>query len=795
MLLKFVIRNIRKRPFLSLIKVLGLALGLSGIFFIALFLKNELSYDGFHAKSERIYRLTLTDPRFLNESHFARIPNSEHVSDMAANFPEIENFVRLAPIRGGVMFYNEEYYSVDQAFECDSTFFDVFDAELLIGDKKTILNAPATMVVTEAFASKVFGTANPIGEVISIPSGQFYGEKIDFTIKGVMKNFPQNSHFHPELITTPAKGEINWWSYVYLLLHENSDPQKITAAYPEYLANITNQPIEKIETKAHLQKLTDIHLKSDKLREIEANGNTTNILVLAIAAIILLLISMSNLASLNLGMAGFNLKFMTVNRVLGSSKHMNLGYFLLESLLISSVAIVLVIAISIPVNNFIIIKYNINLLHGNTQLKAIILLGFVLFALLSGIQPALKQGFEKMIPGRNPLKTKSIFVSKGIVVTQFTFAIALIAAVLVISRQTNYALNNSMGVQQNNIMCFESVHANVQQKFELFKAELLKHKSIESVSAMMEPPGGEANDMFSFELEGRPETDEQQMEYIGVFPCDYSFANLFNLHFLGGQNFNEKNLDVEGSGEFILNEAALKYLKFNNPDEAIGKSFKLNSPSPGIEIPSGKIVGVVNDFHLSSLKKKVDPLVLFKRDRLWLINFVVAHQPGMRDAALADMKSVWDKLFPEYPFVYNEVGALYRKVYKSELLQARLLSVFTFISLFICCMGLLGLSLMITQQKTKEIGIRKVNGARISEVLIMLNKDFVKWVAIAFVIATPVAYYAMNKWLQNFAYKTELSWWIFALAGLLALGIALLTVSFQSWKAARRNPVEALRYE
>jgi putative ABC transport system permease protein len=198
---------------------------------------------------------------------------------------------------------------------------------------------------------------------------------------------------------------------------------------------------------------------------------------------------------------------------------------------------------------------------------------------------------------------------------------------------------------------------------------------------------------------------------------------------------------------------------------------------------------------LSSLKKKGGPLGLFKRDRLWLINFVVAHKPGMRDAALADMKTVWEKLFPEYPFVFKEVDALYKNVYKSELLQARLLAVFTVVSLFICCMGLLGISLLISQQKIKEIGIRKVNGACVSEVLVLLNRDFVKWVAIAFVIATPIAYYAMHKWLENFAYRTELSWWIFALAGFLALGIAMLTVSWQSWRAATRNPVEALRYE
>jgi putative ABC transport system permease protein len=215
----------------------------------------------------------------------------------------------------------------------------------------------------------------------------------------------------------------------------------------------------------------------------------------------------------------------------------------------------------------------------------------------------------------------------------------------------------------------------------------------------------------------------------------------------------------------------------------------------GIEIPKGKIIGVVKDFHLSSMKKKVRPLVLFKRKNLWMINFVISYKDGKRQEAMDDIRTVWNEIFPAYPFSYEYVSTMYRQVYKTEILQARLLSVFTLLSVFICSMGLLGLSLLISQQRTKEIGIRKVNGARVSEILSMLNRDFVKWVAIAFVIATPIAYYAMNKWLENFAYKTELNWWIFALAGLLALGIALVTVSFQSWKAATKNPIESLRYE
>ena len=303
--------------------------------------------------------------------------------------------------------------------------------------------------------------------------------------------------------------------------------------------------------------------------------------------------------------------------------------------------------------------------------------------------------------------------------------------------------------------------------------------------------------MFSFELEGY-ENQNEEYNRIGVFPCDYSFASIFNLKFLSGNNFTEKNIDADGSGEYIINEAAMHRLNHSNPNEIVGKEFKLNFFQDDVEvikIPRGKIIGVVKDFHLSSLKKEVEPLVLFKRDNLWLINFVISYQPGKQDAAIADMTKVWNSLFPEYPFQYEYVGAMYQKVYKSELLQAKLLSVFTFVALFICSIGLFGLALIITQQRTKEIGVRKVNGAKVSEILTMLNKDFVKWVVFAFILACPVAWFAMNKWLENFVYKTSLSWWIFVLAGILALGIALFTISFQSWKAASKNPIEALRYE
>ncbi len=797
MILKFAIRNIRKHVFLNLIKIIGLSLSLCGIMFIALFIKNELSYDKYHPKANQIYRFTFTHPNFFNNSHFARMSHSDEIPDMANYFPEIENYVRLAPIAGGVMLHRQKYYDITEAFVCDSTFFQVFDAKLLIGDKKTVLNSPGSMVVSEGFAKKVFGESNPIGEVLSIPPGQYYGEQTDFTIAGVMKDFPQNSHFHPDLITTPATGKIGWWAWVYLQLHDNADPEKIAAGYPAFLAERKNQSLSEIQEVGHMQKLTDIHLHSDKLREIEANGNVRNLYILALGALILLVVSMSNYASLNLGMSGFNDKFIVINRVLGASRSTQFKYSLIESIIVLVAALAIALFISIPLHSIIKTNFALDLFAGKAYMVLLLVMVFFIIGLFAGIQPAFKRiiGRLSMQIAYKPNHKQSLALSKSILVVQYAFAILLIVSVLVISLQTNFVLNNSMGSDAENVICLTSVHQSVQKKFETFKTELLKYNSIQSISAMMEPPGGEANDMFEFELEGYVPLDENQNNLIGILPCDYSVADVFQLEFLSGTDFTETFTDNEGAGEYIINESALKHLKYSNSEAIIGKDFKLITNMDGIDLPAGKIIGVVKDFYLSNMKKKVNPLVLFKRKDLWLAEFVIAFKPGMQQNAISTIEQVWNNQFPEYPFNYEFVGSMYEKIYRTELLQARLLTLFTFLSVFICSMGMLGLSLLMAQQRTKEIGIRKVNGAKVSEILGMLNKEIIVWVLIALVIATPVAYYTMDKWLETYAYKIPLCWWIFVSAGFIALGIALLTVSWQSWRVATRNPVEALRYE
>jgi putative ABC transport system permease protein len=800
MTIKFAVRNISKRPFLNLIKVAGLALALSGILLIVLFLKNELTFDRFHKKSDRIYRFTVTDPTFIAGKHFARVNNTEYIPGMAEYFPEVENYVRLAPIRGGVVKHNDEFILVNEAFECDSTFFNVFDSELLVGNTENILDGQGSMVLSESFAKKVFGTANPVGQILTLPSGQFYGKNIDFTIKGIMKDFPQNSHFHPEFITTPVDKTIfSGWAWTYFLLSKNANPEKILSGFKDFYSSRVGDKTGEIKIEAHLQKIPDIHLHSDKLREIETNRDMSVIYTLSIAALILLLIALANYANLNLGMTGFSDKYLFVSKVWGCSNQMSLKYFLYEGIII----VIASVLVSGFITSFALIAikkyFALNLSAGRASLILLVAVLFSLLVILAGILPLLRQVVSNIKPSldyKNKANISRKGMSKSIIVLQYAISMTLIVAVFVIHRQTTYALKSSMGAENNNLMCFEDVHTDVQAKFEVFKDELLKFNSVKSVSAMFAPPGGEANDMFRFKMEGYIADETKKAgDMIGIFPCDYSFPGIFNLKFLSGNDFSEKNADIEGSGEYIINESAMKRLNYTDPGEIIGKEFKLITGIDGIEIPSGKITGVVEDFHLSSIKKEIEPLVLFKRNALWLINFVISFQPGMQTKALTDIKSVWIKMFPGYPFQYEYVSLMYRDVYKTELLQAKLLLIFTLVALFICSMGLLGMSLLAAQRRTREIGIRKINGARISEIMLMLSWDLIKWIMISIVLSIPLAFFFMKRWLENFAYKTPLSWWIFALAGLTAMLIVLITVSVQSWKAANSNPVEALRYE
>jgi putative ABC transport system permease protein len=793
----FAFRNLARRPFLNLIKIAGLALALTGIILILLYIRNELSYDRYHKNSGRIYRYTLTNPGIFEGKHFARIYAADYIPAMAAYFPGIENYVRLVPVRGGVIKYNERFYRVNEAFQCDSTFFDVFDVKLISGNPENILNDPAAMVISESYARKIFGESNPVGQTLTMPSGQFYGKNIEFTVKGIMKDFPQNSHFHPEFIATPEdKQEFNGWAWTYFLMRTGSNPEEIISGFQKFYKMRFGK---EDQFEPHLQPISEIHLHSDKLREIEPNGNTFVIITLVSAALILLFISLTNYINLNLGMAVFSDRFLQLGKVFGSTGRNRINYYLAEGLIIIGLSVCLSCILCALAHVLLLKYFGLNLFKDSISVIILITVLFALLCISTSIGILLKHEFNKIQAGslyQNNAIVNRKGVSKSLIVLQYAISTALVVAVIVMSRQTRFALKASMGTDNGNLICMEDVYSDIQAKFGIFKQELLKYNSVRAVTAMLDPPGGEANDMFGFEMEDYRKSERQpDNNMIGILPCDYSFADAFNLNFLAGSDFSPVNTDNEGSGEYIINTSAVKRLRYSDPEQVVGKSFKLLFEDESLKFPSGKIIGVVEDFHVSGIRKKVEPLVMFKRSDYWLINFIVSFEPGMESKGLSDVEKVWKNMFPEHPFEYRSVSAIYHHVYKPELLQARLLSLFTFMALFISCMGLLGLSLLTTQRRVKEIGIRVINGATPGEILAMLNWYFIKWILLSFIIAMPLAWYGMHKWLAGFAYKKSLETWIFIVAGAVTIIIALATVSLQSWKAARRNPVEALRYE
>ena len=795
MLLKYALRNIKKRPILNGIKIIGLALGLCGILFICLFVKNELGYDKQHENANRIFRFTVTTPNVFENNHFARFYSTELLPELTTSIPEIENFVRLQPIRGKLIRNQEQYFGIDQGYAIDESFFNLFNVQLKKGIISQAVKNPGSVIISNSLAKKVFGNSNPLGQVISLPEGHFNTTKADFEVTAVMENMQQQSHFHPDILFLPRKDKIEGWAYQYVLLNGSTAPKIIENKLSKELSDLFTPEgaNDRVEIKAHLMNITDIHLKSDLFREIEPNSSWSNIWALVLAGVILLFISLSNFTSLNLGMAGYLSTFLALNQILGSSKRIMSIYFIIESTIIIILAIGLVFIAMSPFNSIIFENYQLNLLEGNWSFVIITILICAILILTTGLQPAIKNRFEHSTLNQKLQKTGKVKGHKALLVTQFTLAIVLLIGVVVISKQTNYGLDKAMGAKES-IICLPLVHSEVQKDFSLFKEELLKESAITSVSAMMDTPGSETHDMFAYRLENTPEAEPGE-NVIGVFAADYSFADVFDLNFLSGKNFTENNSDENGNGEYLINKSAMQHLGFQDANAIINKGFALVSPVPGVELPEGKIIGVVEDFHLSGLQSKVEPLVLFKRENSWLNSIVVSYNSESTADAVQSIESIWTDLFPKYPLDYVEVNTIYKEVYKTELLQKRFILLFALISIFVCTMGVLGLSLMAAQARYKEIGIRKVNGASKTEILKLLNRDFLKWLFLAFILAMPLAYYAVTFWLKGFAYKISLSPWMFLFSGGAVILVTLLTVSCQSYKAANQNPIKSLKNE
>ncbi len=794
--LKLAWRSFKRDKLYSWVKISSLAIGGAACILIALFVRNELSYDKHYRNTDQIYRLVKVDENKgkIRKSVYMPAALAKALMD---NYPEIEKAGRISNIEtfGAGSNQIRREGKLDNSFEegvvfADQQTLEILEAQFINGNPQNALNEANSMVITKSRADKFFPNENPIGKTILINNDI----KKPYTITGVIEDFPENSHlkYHffialQNLFTNFfGEGEQTSWSgnrYItYCLVKEGTD----IASLEKKLENIVSRYDKTIKSKKsyEFQPITDIYLNREQVQDMQSHGNIQFIWVLSAIAACILILACINFINLFLAISGNRAKEVGFRKTIGAKRNSIVFQFISESILYSFISVLAGVVLA-----WIFLPWFNNLSYKSLTMPwkewwffPLIISISVIIGTIAGFYPSLflsRIEPTKALKGKinQPKKMSGIFSS--LVVFQFAASITLVVCSTMVYRQMDFIMNKKIGFEKEQVLVLKSTNT-LGTNITPFKNELLTIPNVQSVSISSFLPIENTkrnSDSFWDEQKGK---DANAVSQIWTVDCDY--IKTMGMNIIEGREFSgQSTLDKNAA---IVNQTMAKELDLKNP---IGAQI-INSEGQRWEI-----VGVVEDFNFESLKTSISPLFMV----LGNSNEVMAIKVKTSDiqTTIGSIEKKWAKFSPNQSIRYSFLDQEFALMYNDTERMGSILLNFTFLAIFIACLGLFALAQFTIKKRIKEIGIRKVNGARISEVMVMLNRDFVKWVAIAFVIATPIAYYAMNKWLESFAYKTSLSWWIFALAGLLALGIALLTVSYQSWKAAIRNPVESLRYE
>lgn len=788
--LKATLRNIKRHKGHSLINIIGLAVGLTCSFLIMIYIQYELSFDRYHENENEIYRIVMFQKgnKLRGTEWFNSTPGTLKTAVPEA-FSEVLKSTRAAPDEG-IINHNGNLIRETGFRYADPEFLEIFSFPLLFGNQQTALSEPFSLLLTEEMAEKYFGNENPMDKVLNISDH-------DYKITGVLKSIPKNSHFtfdflasfntYNKIFNNPSfidswNSSSNWNTYILTVKNVNSIEleEKITDLLKKHRDNAEGD-------KFHLQSLTSIHLQS------KVNGDAPNVsdiryvYLFSAIGLLIMLIACLNYINLTTARSAKRAKEIGVRKIVGAYRSNLIKQFLGESILFilfaSMISFILSYLIIPSFGDFIERDLNINMMEYGWMILG--LFGaLILVGLLSGIYPAIfLSAFRPVNIIRGTVKSGSN--SSGfrsvLVVIQFVISVILVICSLIIYKQLEYIGNANIGFKKDHII-YGIVDGYIRRSFQPFKDEIEKNPNITDVYALGDMPISMPLNAYP-DWEGKNEGEEIYFYFGRV---DYNFIDFFELEILKGRDFS-KNLGTDVSEAWILNETAAEAIGWENP---IGKSFS------GVPNPQGKVIGVVKDFHHTSLHHRVQPVALCltkpERPRSY---YAVKVKSENISGTIDNIKEKFKKFSPDYPFRYFFLDESVNSMYQSEQKLGDILYFFTFIAIFISCLGLFGLVSNTAEQKTKEIGIRKVLGASVSEILFQLSKEFIRWVLVANLIAWPVSYFVMNRWLQNFAYRANLGPDTFIFSALLALVIALLTVSYQSIKAATANPVDSLRYE
>ncbi len=789
--LRIAIRNFFKHKGYSFINVAGLAIGLACCFVIVLYVRHELSYDRFHANAGHIYRLLHTPAQ--DPTQRSAISAAGYAPHLKAEFPDLEVVRFLTNSSRVNLKHGAETRTVDGFFYADAAVFDVFSFPLRQGDPKTALAAPNTMALTPAAAQAWFGNEGPVGKTMTFLDGP---AKWEMRVTGILENIPSNSHLQFDYLASFSTikafmGEnaleeyINFNYYTYLLLPRNVSPQSIVAKFPDFLRKYRGEDTAK-NTALALHPLTDIHLTTDVTWDVGTNSDKKYLYIFSAVAFFILIIAGINFINLSTARAALRAREVGVRKVVGAYRRQLMLQLFGESTLASVLAMILALASLQLLAPFLsnILGHAISFDPFADTGLLLMLIDLGLFTgVLAGIYPAMVlSAFDpaKVLKGQMTRGVKGALLRKSLIVVQFGIAVFLLVAIITVYNQLHHMKSRDLGFKKEQVV-FLSLTAPLKERFETFRQNLLSSANVLNVSLAGSVPG-RVGTSRGYQWPGQ-EKDQDGKSFYTMF-VDHQTIGALGLQLLQGRNFSNE-ISTDATSGYILNETAVRELGWDDP---IGKPFKVWDEE------MGQVIGVVKDFNFRSLHQKIEPLVLdIKPEWSWTAAIRIA--PNGVANTLSFVQTQWRALEPDLPLSYRFLDADFDRLYRSEERLGQLFSSFAFLALFVACLGLFGLASFTAEQRTREIGIRKVLGATVAEILLLLSKEFTKLVAFAFLVAAPFAYFAMSTWLQNFAYHINLGFTPFLLGGGLALIIALVTVSAQALKAALANPIEALRYE
>jgi putative ABC transport system permease protein len=783
-------RNLRRQKVFSIINILGLSVSLSVCVLIVLFVQDELSYDKFHSQADRIVLFQQNDSYSGSGGGFAPLLKKE-----IAQAEEVSRLVKVKPL---ISLEKESYYEPEFYF-ADENLFKVFDFTVIEGNAKEALSSPYSLLISEKMAQKYFPNQYPVGKTLN------YNNKQDLVIKGILQNIPSNSHLSIDFLCSNknadqliGQGIDGYWdgmTLTYLLLSKGTDINKLTAQLPEIIKK-TNDPNSSV-WKPALIPLRDIYLKHKMDGRIKAQQAIDNVYIFSTVALFILFLAVFNYINLASARSVLRAREVGVRKVLGANRRQLIVQFLGESSFLTLIALVLALMLTFLVlpsfNQFADRNLSLSALFSPANI-AIFCLAFLSLSFFNGIYPSLILSAYKPVEALKNVFMKysgrNIF-RKALVVMQFAISMGMIVATLVVLNQLYFIQHKDLGYQREQILTL-SLPTDAATQKNAFKQELQSLSPVQSVSIAGSLPG---QGSFGNKLvtEYVPQGKQPGFKFLNL---DEIFINTFNIKLIQGRNFSANS--NAGKNEFMVNRAALEYLEWGN--EGVGRqigyyTYQYQPDGTYKEEPvRGEVIGVVEDYHQSDLKSRIEPMLICYNQG-WEGQVAIKLQAGNLQPTLASIEKSWKSFFPGKPFEYKFLDESFDQTYKKEVQTGQIFGLFASLAIFISCLGLFGLAAFAAQVRTKEMGIRKVLGASTTSLVLLLSGSFTRLILLAALIASPVAWYMMNQWLQNFAYSITISPWIFVGACALSLLIALITVSFQSVKAALTNPVKSLRNE